>query len=715
MKFYIATLLCLVTLGVAHAQNAVITPQNAHNLQMVSLLGEGLFYDIAWSHDGKTIAVGSSIGVWLYDPANMETEPQLLSVGEVWHLIFSPNDMLLAVADPSGKISVWDLEQGALAATFDQQDEYPNQIDFSPDNRWIISTGNHTVYLWDVQNREAIRQFEFPVCADCYVTGAVFSPDSRTIATSYEVFDLNSFFVLQLWNIETGTEIQRLEVQDYSSVNLAFDPKGSYVVAASGIDIITWNLATNTIQIVDEVAHYERDYGHGWGVSVVAFSPDGNRFASGGYVDGTIQVYDAIEQVEINAFKTEKGMLGLAFNPDASQLASIGWSNIFQIWDVETGEILYTSSMGRAGARQVVFTNQNTLITAMSDWPYRFDNTIRFWDVMNGQSIRVIEGGYTNADPGVWITNNDEGQLALAANGRIVLLNHETEQIILEGETALEPRLAYTPDGSLLAAAIGERLYVWDAASGNQTASASLPLSHDERERFRFEAIDPGQQKIAWIGKGKAGIVDLNLHTWTVFDIPLILGTSSVQLADQERLLIVQVSNQKESYFTVIDLQSGESVLSNNSTTGFTLSPGREKLIIYESEKTILWNTVERQMQQEWTYQEALGIVFSDHHTWLVTIEESGGAVIWEGNQKHLDLRTDGVSLCTVKFNADESILVGGDEKGNIWIWDTTNGELLTTLEGHTGNVCGFVFNHDGSLMASASVDGTIRIWGVGS
>ena len=42
------------------------------------------------------------------------------------------------------------------------------------------------------------------------------------------------------------------------------------------------------------------------------------------------------------------------------------------------------------------------------------------------------------------------------------------------------------------------------------------------------------------------------------------------------------------------------------------------------------------------------------------------------------------------------------------------DGSLLCVLEGHTGSVYRVAFSFDDTLLASASRDGTVRLWGVG-
>jgi WD40 repeat protein len=46
-----------------------------------------------------------------------------------------------------------------------------------------------------------------------------------------------------------------------------------------------------------------------------------------------------------------------------------------------------------------------------------------------------------------------------------------------------------------------------------------------------------------------------------------------------------------------------------------------------------------------------------------------------------------------------------------VWIWDVDTHEPVEVLTGHTGSVITMAFNQDGSLLASAGEDQTIRIW----
>jgi len=46
-------------------------------------------------------------------------------------------------------------------------------------------------------------------------------------------------------------------------------------------------------------------------------------------------------------------------------------------------------------------------------------------------------------------------------------------------------------------------------------------------------------------------------------------------------------------------------------------------------------------------------------------------------------------------------------------LWQVADGRLLRTLQGHLETVTGVAFSSEGTLLASGSRDGTVRLWGV--
>ena len=91
--------------------------------------------------------------------------------------------------------------------------------------------------------------------------------------------------------------------------------------------------------------------GHAGSVSSVAFSPDGQRLASGS-ADQTVKIWDSATGKELFALKGHAGRVtSVAFSPDGQRLASGSGDKTVKIWDSATGKELF-SLKGHAGRGQ---------------------------------------------------------------------------------------------------------------------------------------------------------------------------------------------------------------------------------------------------------------------------------------------------------------------------------------------------------------------------
>lgn len=69
----------------------------------------------------------------------------------------------------------------------------------------------------------------------------------------------------------------------------------------------------------------------------------------------------------------------------------------------------------------------------------------------------------------------------------------------------------------------------------------------------------------------------------------------------------------------------------------------------------------------------------------------------------------------SVAFSPSGTMLASGSMDSTIKVWDVGSGDVLVTLPGHVGLVRSVAFSPDGRLLASGGVDGTVKLWEVGT
>src|SRR5262249_15945917 len=69
----------------------------------------------------------------------------------------------------------------------------------------------------------------------------------------------------------------------------------------------------------------------------------------------------------------------------------------------------------------------------------------------------------------------------------------------------------------------------------------------------------------------------------------------------------------------------------------------------------------------------------------------------------------------SVAFSPDGTRLASASQDHTVKVWDTGTGQEVLTLKSHTDDVSSVAFSHDGARLASGSEDHTVKIWDAGT
>ncbi|BAE64234.1 unnamed protein product [Aspergillus oryzae RIB40] len=429
---------------------------------------------VAFSPDSRLIASASmSKQVKLWDSVTgllLHTLDQVFYTGG---LTFSPNGAHVACSSwddtiQDDTVQLWDIDTGALYKSFPQPTSPVVNLTFSPDNKLLVlATSEDTIDICDLASERVIRTLEGH---SDRVNALAISSDSKLIASGSND---NS---VRIWKIDTGALLQTLE---HSGPIRSLSPNRKLLGSVSSDHkVLLWDATTGSLLHTFE--GYSRKSG------TFSFSPDSKLVAFRPQSDSTcVQLWD-VETAQL--YRTLEDHLDsidrVMFSPNCQQLASIEEGGTITIWNIQTGERMF-SLESRGSWVCVAFSRSGAKLATGS-----YD-TVRVWDANTGVLQLELKEHKTIVTAVAFLP--DEKLISSGSNdGKLCFWDLSKGELsqTLHSSGAIN-QIVFSADGRLMASGtLSQTFRLWDRETGHSIYASDYHASHyrDGIANLRFSS-----------------------------------------------------------------------------------------------------------------------------------------------------------------------------------------------------------------------------------
>jgi WD40 repeat protein len=434
---------------------------------------------------------------------------------------------------------VWDVDKGVELCRWAK---WYGACALSHDGNLLAIRTRDEIGVFSVADKKPVSQWASEE-VDAGRTGnarvVLFLPDGKTLAA------LEKGRVL-LWDAATGKLKPKrklcpsLTTAKDQPVTLAASADGRYLAAGgSNSTLYIWDLQADTL------LHTLADAGKGLPIYTLDFTLDGKRLISQAHLFPSARVWDIARGKERSATAVASStMEKIIFSPDGRTLATVGRWDPVQIWNAESGKLLYSFERGESFAFQ---RSGKALVLAGGQ-------KAALWGLSDG-TLRQQTKGAAASTP--WAGAPDVGQIS---NWTCCAPDDDTIVAILSGDV----RQVIPPRGRMPGATIYWTMVgIVDARTGK--VQRSFRVRADHLSQF---CMSPDGCMLAATGV-RHGAQESSVFVWDLnrgfelfhIDLPASHGCGRLDFsADGRTLSFTSASylvNQCEHTFHVIEIASG--------------------------------------------------------------------------------------------------------------------------------------------------------------